>query len=146
MIEQFFPRLLSNVCCGMFLLAMASVSQLCRAQAMGNQYVTQEAIPEPAIPAILKAFDTFEVVGMPAAHGQKDIDDFILSLIRDPRFPTSVNDIAVECGNVRYQQILDRYIAGEDVPFTEVQSSTSGETRRSNKCADHRDSMSNYSH
>ncbi len=58
---------------------------------------------------------------MPAAHGQKEIDDFILSLIRDPRFPALVNDIVVECGNVRYQPILDRYIAGEDVPFTEVQ-------------------------
>jgi hypothetical protein len=32
-----------------------------------------------------------------------------------------VNDIVVECGNVRYQPILDRYIAGENVPFTEVQ-------------------------
>ena len=122
MIEQFFPRLLSNVCCGIFLLALGSASQSCRAQATGSSSVaTQEAIPEPAIQAILKAFDTFEVVGMPAAHGQKDIDDFILSLIRDPRFPTSVNDIAVECGNVRYQPLLDRYIAGEDVPFTEVQ-------------------------
>lgn len=122
MIEQFFPRLVSNVCCGILLLALASASQPCRAQAMGSHLVTtQEAIPEPAIPAILKAFDTFEVVGMPAAHGQKDIDDFILSLVRDPHFPTSVNDITVECGNVRYQPLLDRYIAGEDVPFTEVQ-------------------------
>jgi hypothetical protein len=81
----------------------------------------QDAIAEPAIPGILKAFETFEVVGIPAAHGQKDIDDFILSLIRDPRFPTSVNDIVVECGNVRYQSTLDRYIAGENVPFSEVQ-------------------------
>lgn len=42
------------------------------------------------------------------------------SLIRDPAFPTKVNDIAVECGNSLYQPVLDRYIAGEDVPFTEV--------------------------
>jgi len=104
--------------------ALASlISQSCTSQVSGSHPVrdTQDAIPEPAIPAILKALETFEVVGMPAAHGQKDIDDFILSLIRDPRFPASVNDIVVECGNVRYQPILDRYIAGEDVPFTEVQ-------------------------
>jgi hypothetical protein len=31
-----------------------------------------------------------------------------------------VNDIAVECGNALYQPVLDRYIAGEDVPFAEV--------------------------
>jgi len=121
--EQFSSCLLTSARCGIFLLALASISHPCRSQVSGNDPVTstQDAIPEPAIPAILKAFETFEVVGMPAAHDQKDIDDFILSLIRDPRFPASVNDIVVECGNVRYQPILDRYIAGEDVPFTEVQ-------------------------
>lgn len=76
---------------------------------------------EPAIPAILRIFDTFQVVGMPAAHAEKDIDDLVLSLIRDPRFPGTVNDIVVECGNVRYQPVLDRYIAGESVAFSEVQ-------------------------
>lgn len=82
---------------------------------------TQDATPKPAIPGILTLFETFEVVAMPAAHGEKDSDDLILSLIRDPRFPASVNDIVVECGNMRYQSVLDRYIAGENVPFTEVQ-------------------------
>jgi hypothetical protein len=121
--ETFFPRFLSNVCCGIFLFALSSISLPCTAQVTGSHPVTstQDAIPEPAIPAILKAFETFEVVGMPAAHGEKDIDDFILTLIRDPRFPASVNDIVVECGNVRYQSILDRYIAGQDVLFTKVQ-------------------------
>jgi hypothetical protein len=124
--KQFFPRMFRSARCGTVLLSLASISlisQPCRAQVSASHPVsdTQDAIPEPAIPAILKAFETFEVVGMPAAHGQKDIDDLILSLIRDPRFPASVNDIVVECGNVRYQPILDRYIAGENVPFTEVQ-------------------------
>jgi hypothetical protein len=76
--------------------------------------------PEPAIPAILAAFDRYEVVAMPEAHGMKDVDDLILSLIRDPAFPVKVNDIEVECGNSLYQPVLDRYIAGEDVPFIEV--------------------------
>ncbi|HEX3684228.1 MAG TPA: hypothetical protein VHU83_16965 [Bryobacteraceae bacterium] len=76
---------------------------------------------EPAVPAILAAFDKYEVVAMPAAHGDKDLDDFILSLIRNTAFTEKVNDIAVECGNSLYQPILDRYIAGENVPFTEVQ-------------------------
>jgi hypothetical protein len=126
MIEHFFPRMLKIARCGIFLLSLASISlipQPCRAQVLAAHPPgdTQDATPEPAIPAILKAFETFEVVAMPAAHGQKDIDDFILSLIRDPRFLASVNDIVVECGNARYQPILDRYIAGENVPFTEVQ-------------------------
>jgi len=77
-------------------------------------------IPEPAVPAILAAFEKYEVVGMMAAHSLKDLDDFILTLIRTPAFSERVNDIVVECGNSMYQPILDRYIAGEDVPFAEV--------------------------
>ena len=60
-------------------------------------------IPEPAVSAILAAFDRYEVVGMPVAHGGKDVDDFILSLIRNPAFSAKVNDVVVECGNSRYQ-------------------------------------------
>ena len=89
-------------------------------QATLTKPTASEPTPEPALPAILAAFDRYEVVAMPEAHGMKDIDDFILSLIRDPAFPEKVNDIEVECGNSLYQPVLDRYIAGEDVPFTEV--------------------------
>lgn len=58
-----------------------------------------EPTPEPAAAAILAAFEKYEVVGLPKAHGMKDVDDFILSLIRNPVFAEKVNDIAVECGN-----------------------------------------------
>jgi hypothetical protein len=121
-----FPRILRTARCGIVLLSLASISltlQPCKAQVSVSHPVngTQDAPPEPAIPAILKAFETFDVVAMEAAHNGKDIDDLILSLIRDPRFPALVNDIVVECGNMRYQPILDRYIAGENVPFSEVQ-------------------------
>jgi len=76
--------------------------------------------PSDATEAILAAFDKYEVVGMGAAHGNKDLDDFILRLVRDPRFPTKVNDIVVECGNSLYQSVLDQYIAGEDIPLSEA--------------------------
>src|SRR5439155_2113592 len=89
-------------------------------QTQHTKLTASEPTPEPAIPAILTAFDRYEVVAMPEAHGLKDMDDFILSLIRDPAFPAKVNDIEVECGNSLYQPVLDRYIAGEDVPFSEV--------------------------
>ncbi len=58
---------------------------------------------------------------MDAAHGSKDVDDLILRLLRNPGFPTKVNDIVVECGNSLYQSVLDRYIAGGDVKVSEVQ-------------------------
>ena len=50
----------------------------------------------------------------------KDLDDFILHVVRNPAFPTKVNDIVVECGNSLYQPILDRYIAGEAVSLSEA--------------------------
>ncbi len=76
--------------------------------------------PKEAERAVLAAFDRYEVVGMSAAHGNKDLDDFILNLIRNPAFPNKVNDVVVECGNSLYQTTLDRYIAGDDVPMSEV--------------------------
>jgi hypothetical protein len=79
-----------------------------------------EPTPEPAIPAILAAFDKYEVVAMPEDHGLKDLDDLIFALIRNPAFPDKVNDVVVECGNSLYQPLLDRYIAGADVPLIDV--------------------------
>lgn len=76
--------------------------------------------PADATTAILTAFDKYEVVGISAAHGNKDLDDFVLHVVRNPAFATKVNDIVVECGNSLYQQTLDGYIAGDDVALTEV--------------------------
>ena len=64
-----------------------------------------EPKPQPAVPAILAAFDKYEVVGMSEAHGMKDVDDFILSLVRNPAFSEKVNDIEVECANALYQPV-----------------------------------------
>jgi hypothetical protein len=112
-------RLICLLSSSLLFLTMAtpviSQAQIQQAKPPGS-----EPTPEAAIPAILAAFDKYEVVGMPEAHGMKDVDDFILSLIRTPAFSEKVNDIAVECGNALYQPVLDRYIAGEDVPFAEV--------------------------
>jgi hypothetical protein len=76
--------------------------------------------PGDADKTLLAAFDQYEVVGISAAHGNKDLDDFILHLIRNPAFPDKVNVVEVECGNSLYQPTLDRYIAGADVPSSEI--------------------------
>lgn len=76
--------------------------------------------PEDAERSLLAAFDRYEIVGMSAAHGNEDLDEFLLHFIRNPAFPNKVNVIAVECGNALYQPTLDRYIAGDDVPLPEV--------------------------
>jgi hypothetical protein len=52
----------------------------------------------------------------PCTSGNTQGAAFQLDLIRDPRFTGVVNDILVEGGNSRYQEVVDRYIRGEDVP------------------------------
>jgi hypothetical protein len=112
---------LIHLCCAVLLFLVTALPATSRAQTQQQAKPTgSEPTPEPAVPSILAAFDKYEVVGMGEAHGGKDQDDFILSLIRNPAFLEKVSDIAVECGNSLYQPILDRYIAGEEVPFTEV--------------------------
>lgn len=69
--------------------------------------------PVDAILGILEAFDTHSVVALGEGdHNNEQGHAFRLSLIRDPRFPTIVNDIVVEFGNARYQDIMDRFVAG----------------------------------
>ncbi len=104
-----------------FVIMMLAISTANRAQTQQSTKPTgSEPVPEAAIPAILAAFDKYEVVAMPEDHGLKDLDDFIFALIRNPAFPDKVNDVVVECGNSLYQPLLDRYIAGEDVPLMEA--------------------------
>jgi hypothetical protein len=45
---------------------------------------------------------------MNAAHSNEKQNVFILALVRTPAFAAKVNDIVVECGNSRYQPLVDR--------------------------------------
>jgi hypothetical protein len=118
------PRLLFVFLLGSFFCSIGSAQQSRpNHQEVGATRPSSRRViptPEDPIRGILAAFDKYEVIGMDAAHGNKDLDDLILRLLRDPGFPTKVNDIVVECGNSRYQAILDKYISGGDVKQPEV--------------------------
>ena len=60
--------------------------------------------PTEAIAGILEAFKTRQIVGIPDPHRNTATHAFLLSLIRDPRFPNVVNDIVVEFGNAYYHR------------------------------------------
>lgn len=95
---------------------LAAVGSACTGDSSGD------AQPQDAQAVVLDAFDTYQIVGgFNASHGNKDVDDFLLDLIRNPELPRVVDDIAIECGNALHQDVLDRYIAGRDVPLTEIQ-------------------------
>jgi len=80
----------------------------------------EEPQPKPAAQAIIRAFDRYRIVAMPAGHGDQKLDDFIVSLLRDPELLVKIDDLVVECGNSLYQERLDRYIAGESVPLADI--------------------------
>jgi hypothetical protein len=46
-----------------------------------------------------------------------------------PIFPGKVNDIVVEFGSAKYQNIMDKYIAGETVPYTELRQACRNTTQ-----------------
>ena len=57
------------------------------------------AVPIDAIAAIVEAFDSHDVVALSeGVHKNEQGHALRLSLIRDPRFTTVVNDIVVEFG------------------------------------------------
>jgi hypothetical protein len=72
--------------------------------------------PQPAVRAVHDAFDKYPLVAISEGHRNQQVHDFIISLLRDPRFLQKVNDIVVEFGSARYQDVMDRYTAGQTVP------------------------------
>ena len=79
------------------------------------------AVPRPAIAAIVDAYRQYQMVGLGDAHGNQLGEAFQLSLVRDPGFRAVVNDIVVESGNSRHQDLADRFVRGEDVALETLQ-------------------------
>ena len=78
-------------------------------------------MPQDPITAIVDAFDSHNVVAFGEGMHRNDQSHALrLALIRDPRFTAVVNDIVVEFGNARYQEVMDRFVRGEDVPREEL--------------------------
>ena len=75
----------------------------------------QSATPVDPITAIVEAFRTYNIVTLSDPHGNVQVQAFLLSLVRDPRFPDVVNDIVIETASARYQDAIDRFVRGEDV-------------------------------
>ena len=96
-------------------VSVMSLSVLSSAQ---GQVDARPAVPLEPIAAIVDAFRSHDIVALDEGnHGNEQGHAFRLSLIRDERFSRTVNDIVVEVGSARYQDVMDRFTAGEDVPY-----------------------------
>jgi hypothetical protein len=69
------------------------------------------------IDGVVEAFKTHHVVMLPGGHGAKPGYDLLLAILRDPRVPGTITDIVVEFGSSRYQDVIDRFVRGDDIPF-----------------------------
>lgn len=86
-----------------------------------NAAALKPAVPREPIGAILDLFRTYRVVALgEGRHTNEQGHAFRLALIRDPRFAAIVNDIVVESGTGQYQDVMDRYVRGDDVPRDEL--------------------------
>jgi hypothetical protein len=70
--------------------------------------------------AVLKEFESHELVGLGESHRSQEFHYFLRRLLQDPSFSKAVNTMVVEFGNARYQATVDRYVSGEAVPPTEL--------------------------
>jgi hypothetical protein len=95
------------------LVVLATTARLAPAQPDAGR----PAVPVNAIDGIIAAIATHSIVALPDPHGSDQAHAFLLSLIRDPRFVRTVDDIVVEFGNARYQDVADRFVRGEEVGY-----------------------------
>jgi hypothetical protein len=85
--------------------------------------VSQPAKPPTvtqAIDGIFGALQTHSLVGLGDYHGMAQEEDFYAALVRDPRFAKNVGNVVVEFGDASQQETIDRYVAGEDVPYAQL--------------------------
>jgi len=77
----------------------------------------QPPSPIDPIAGIIGAFRTHDIVALSDPHGNVQLQAFLIGLIRDPRFPEAANDIVIETASARYQDAIDRFVRGDEVPF-----------------------------
>ena len=99
---------------------LLAVAAICASTAV---FVSAQSEPKivNATTAILEAFRSHDLVMLGEMHGNQQEYDWLRDLVANPKFADTVDDIVMEFGNSRYQQAVDRYVSGENVPLEEVQ-------------------------
>jgi hypothetical protein len=100
------------------IFTLAFLSVRCLAQA------PRSSVPSPAAVSasdgIFSAFHRSPLVGLSDYHALAQEEDFYITLISDARFANEVGNVVVEFGNASQQQAIDRYVSGEDMPYSEL--------------------------
>ncbi|HTM03852.1 MAG TPA: hypothetical protein VL173_10130 [Vicinamibacterales bacterium] len=96
-------------------LAVAVLALAMPAALVSGQAEITPAVPQDAVSAIVNAFHAYRVVGLGDTHGSERLSAFRLALLRDPRLAGVVDDVVVEFGASRYQDLIDRFVRGDTV-------------------------------
>ena len=80
----------------------------------------QSARPLEPIGVVVDALRKAPIVALGEVHGNEQCERFRVALLRDARVTDLVNDIVVEFGNAKYQNVVDSFVAGADVAETEL--------------------------
>jgi hypothetical protein len=75
-----------------------------------------------AIAGIARQFDTHSVIQLGELHRSLQIHSFIQQMLRDPRFICRVDDVVVEFGNSRLQNLADIYTSGGTLTEPQIAS------------------------
>jgi hypothetical protein len=104
---------------GTAIVTLETIVDVSGARLLASAQDGSTSAPSPTNPltAILDAFQTRDIVTLTDPHGNVQVQGFLLSLIRDPRFPLTVNDIVIETASARYQDAIDRFVRGDEVPY-----------------------------
>jgi len=79
--------------------------------------VRKPTVPIDPVTGIIDALRTHRIVALAEGiHNNEPAHVFRLSVIRHPQFVNVVNDIVVEFGNARFQETMDGFINGDEVP------------------------------
>jgi len=84
---------------------------------LSGQDRARPAVPLDPVGAVIDAFRSHAIVALgEGSHGNEQAHSFRVALVLDPRFAAAVNDIVVEFGSAQYQDVMDRFVRGDEVP------------------------------
>lgn len=78
------------------------------------------AAQQSPVEVVVDALADHPVVAIGENHGHEEFHDWLVHLLEDPRIIGAVDDIAIEWGNALYQELMDRYVEGAEVPWDSV--------------------------
>lgn len=80
--------------------------------------------PENGVDFIVSTFQNYPIIALDRAEGdgnQSEVE-LIEALLASSKLDDRIDDVVIESGNSRYQNVLDRYVSGRQAPLQELQA------------------------